>query len=39
MPVITKRLVGHVDNSGYPQITVDIQLTLTTPAERRARSR
>jgi hypothetical protein len=30
--VITKKLVGHVDNSSYPQITVDIQLTLTTPA-------
>ncbi|HEU4904055.1 MAG TPA: hypothetical protein VFT06_14715, partial [Flavisolibacter sp.] len=27
---ITKKLVGHVDNSAYPQITVDIQLTLTT---------
>jgi hypothetical protein len=33
IPVIIKRLVGHVDNSAYPQITVDIQLTLTTPAE------
>lgn len=32
MPVITKQLVGHVDNSSYPQITVDIELTLTTPA-------
>ncbi len=32
IPVITRRLVGHVDNSSYPQITVDIQLTLTTPA-------
>jgi len=32
VPVITRRLVGHVDNSSYPQITVDIQLTLTTPA-------
>src|SRR5882724_10004434 len=32
VPVITKRLVGHVDNSSYPFITVDIQLTLTTPA-------
>jgi len=31
-PVITKHLVGHVDNSSYPLITVDIQLTLTTPA-------
>jgi hypothetical protein len=32
LPVVTKQLVGHVDNSSYPQITVDIQLTLTTPA-------
>ncbi len=32
VPVITRKLVGHVDNSSYPQITVDIQLTLTTPA-------
>ena len=32
-PVVTKQLVGHVDNSAYPLITVDIQLTLTTPAD------
>jgi hypothetical protein len=32
VPVITKRLVGHVDNSSYPLVRVDIQLTLTTPA-------
>ena len=32
-PSITKHLVGHVDNSSYPPITVDIQLTLTTPAD------
>lgn len=31
--VVTKRLVGHVDNSTYPAISVDIQLTLTTPAD------
>jgi hypothetical protein len=31
-PVITKKLLGHVDNSSYPLIHVDIQLTLTTPA-------
>ena len=30
--VITKRLLGHVDNSSYPAIKVDIDLTLTTPA-------
>lgn len=32
VPVITKKLVGHVDNSGDPNIAVDIQLTLSTPA-------
>lgn len=32
VPVITRKLLGHVDNSSYPEITVDIQLTLTTPA-------
>lgn len=31
IPVITKKLVGHVDNTMYPAVTVDIQLTLTTP--------
>jgi hypothetical protein len=30
--VVTRKLVGHVDNSACPAITVDIQLTLTTPA-------
>jgi hypothetical protein len=32
VPVITRHLVGHVDNTSYPLIKVDIQLTLTTPA-------
>ncbi|MBN1392320.1 MAG: hypothetical protein JW947_05895 [Sedimentisphaerales bacterium] len=32
VPTITKELVGQVDNSLYPLITVEIQLTLTTPA-------
>ena len=32
VPVVTKQLVGHVDNSSYPLIAVEIQLTLTTPA-------
>jgi hypothetical protein len=31
VPVVTKDIVGHLDNSAYPLITVDIQLTLTTP--------
>lgn len=33
VPVVTKQLVGHVDNSSYPSVTVDIKLTLTTPAK------
>jgi hypothetical protein len=32
VPIVTKKLVGHVDNSAYPAVSVDIQLTLTTPA-------
>jgi len=32
VPIIVKKLVGHADNSSYPAISVDIQLTLTTPA-------
>jgi hypothetical protein len=32
VPIVVKRLVGHVDNSAFPAITVDMQLTLTTPA-------
>lgn len=31
--VVTKQVTGHVDNSSYPLISVDIQLTLTTPAD------
>ena len=32
VPIVTKELVGHVDNSAYPPVTVDIQLSLSTPA-------
>jgi hypothetical protein len=32
IPAITKTLVGHVDNSAYPLIKVDIQASVTTPA-------
>ena len=32
IPVITKKLTGHVDNSSYPFIAVNIQLSLTIPA-------
>ena len=31
VPVTTKQLVGHVNNSAYPPITVDIQMSLSTP--------
>jgi hypothetical protein len=31
-PVIGRQLVGHVDNTSYPSINVDIQMTLVTPA-------
>ena len=33
VPVITKTLAGHVDNSADPKITVNIDLTVTTPAD------
>jgi hypothetical protein len=32
-PITRKELIGHVDNSCYPAISVDIQLTLTVPAK------
>ena len=35
-PVIGKQILGHVDNSGYPDITVNIQMTLVVPAEAKA---
>ncbi|MFI5188168.1 MAG: hypothetical protein ACHQF0_15660 [Chitinophagales bacterium] len=31
--VHTKKLIGHVDNSSYPSINVNIDLTLSTPAD------
>jgi hypothetical protein len=32
-PVVGRQLVGHVDNSAYPAITVDMQMALVTPAD------
>ena len=32
IPVIAKHLVGHVDNTSYPLIDVDIDMVLVTPA-------
>ncbi len=34
-PVIGKQLLGHVDNSTFPAIAVDIQMTLVLPADAR----
>jgi len=31
-PVIAKQIVGHVDNTAYPHITVNIEMTLILPA-------
>jgi hypothetical protein len=32
VPVVAKQLIGHVDNSSYPAIAVDIQMTVVMPA-------
>src|SRR5580700_95641 len=32
-PAIGRQLVGHVDDSSYSAVTVDIQMTLVTPAD------
>ena len=32
MPVMAKKLVGHVDNSAYPPIDVNLSMVLVTPA-------
>jgi hypothetical protein len=31
--IVTKKLTGHVDNSSYQQISVNIRLALSTPAD------
>jgi hypothetical protein len=35
-PVVGKQLLGHVENSSYPEISVDIQMTLVVPADAKA---
>jgi len=35
-PVVEKQLVGHVDNSAYPSLSVDIEMTLVTPRNAKA---
>jgi hypothetical protein len=37
LDAVGKQLVGHIDNSGFPAITVDIQMTLVTPANAKGR--
>ena len=32
-PVTRKELIGHADNSAYPGIAIDIQMTLVTPGD------
>jgi len=34
---VGKQLVGHLDNSGYPAINVDIAMTVVTPANAKGR--
>src|ERR1044071_4828276 len=36
LPVVAKQVIGHVDNSAYPEITVDIKLAVVTPAGAKA---
>src|ERR1041385_4833883 len=36
LPVIAKEVIGHVDNSAYPEITVDIKMAVVTPADAKA---
>lgn len=36
LPANGKRLIGHVDNSASPAITVDIRMTVVTPAQAKA---
>ncbi len=35
-PVVFRKLLGHVDNSSYPLISVDIEAELTTPKDAKA---
>jgi hypothetical protein len=32
-PVVARRVTGHVDNSAYPEVTVDIKMAVVVPAE------
>src|SRR5512146_433605 len=37
VPAVVKHIVGHVDNSAYPAITVNIEADLVTPAATRGK--
>jgi hypothetical protein len=37
IPIIEKQLTGRVDNSSYPAVTVEIKMSLTTPANAKGR--
>jgi len=37
VPIITKTVVGRVDNSAYPEISVNIELSVSTPADAKGR--
>ena len=30
--IVTRQLVGHVDNAAYPALSVDIEANITVPA-------
>ena len=32
VPVVARRVIGHVDNSAHPEITVDIRMAVVVPA-------
>jgi len=36
-PVVEKQLIGHADNASYPSIAVDVEMTLVTPRNAKAR--
>jgi hypothetical protein len=36
VPVVARRVVGHVDHSAYPEITVDIKMSVVIPANAKA---
>ncbi len=33
LPVVARQLIGHVDNSGYPSLSVEIKMAVVLPAD------